>query len=356
MSVHTPSWERRLNGWAEEALESHASGEPLAVERRQLRKAYRHAAALTRKHSRTFAMASGLLPPAKRRAVRALYAFCRVSDDMVDEGGDNPLGALAQWRVRALVGRPQPDDLVALAWADARTRYRIPRRYAEQLLDGVGRDIVTTRYATFDDLAAYCYGVASTVGLMAMHIVGFAGPQAIPYAVKLGVALQLTNILRDVGEDWRMGRLYLPLDELAAFGLSEVDIAAASGIGGALAGSGGPPATEGGGMSRQWAEFMRFQVERNRSLYDEALPGVALLHPDGRFAIGGAAESYRAILDDIEEHGYDVFGRRAHTGSWEKLGALPGIWWRARVLGYGAGRHGWWRRRHGESHGPERRA
>lgn len=349
MSVRTPSWEHQLNGWAEEALESHAAGEPLAVDGRQLRRAYRHAAALTRRHSRTFAMASGLLPPAKRRAVRALYAFCRISDDLVDEGGDNPLGALAQWRVRSLVGRPQPDDLVAVAWADVRARYRVPRRYAEQLLDGVGRDIVTTRYGNFDDLAAYCYGVASTVGLMAMHIVGFAGPHAIPYAVKLGVALQLTNILRDVGEDWRMGRLYLPLDELASFGLGEVDIAAA-------AAKGSAPDTNTDRMSPRWIEFMRFQIDRNRALYEEALPGVALLHADGRFAIGGAAELYRAILDDIEEHGYDVFGRRAHTHGCEKLRSLPGIWWRARVQGYGGdGRAPWRRRRHGEDHGLERR-
>ncbi len=349
MSVHTPSWEHRLNGWAEEALESHAAGEPPAVERRQLGRAYRYAAALTRGHSRTFAMASGLLPPAKRRAVRALYAFCRVSDDLVDAGGENPLGALAQWRVHSLAGRPQPDDLVAVAWAHARARYRIPRRYAEQLLDGVGRDIVTARYATFDDLAAYCYGVASTVGLMAMHIVGFAGLQAIPYAVKLGVALQLTNILRDVGEDWRMGRLYLPLDELASFGLGEVDIAAAVSPYAAAAEERVTP---------RWKEFMHFQIARNRAIYEEALPGVALLHPDGRFAIGGAAELYRAILDDIEEHDYDVFGRRAYTGAWEKLQSLPGIWWRARVRGYGEGGLGrWGRRRHGdEDHGSERRA
>jgi phytoene synthase len=341
MSVHTPSWEHRLNGWAEEALDSYASVEPPAVERHHLRRSYRYATALTRRHSRTFSLASGLLPPAKRRAVRALYAFCRVSDDLVDEGSANPLRALAQWRVRALVGRPQPDDLVAVAWADTRARYSIPRRYAEQLLDGVGRDIVTTRYTTFDDLAAYCYGVASTVGLMAMHIVGFAGSHAIPYAVKLGVALQITNILRDVGEDWRMGRLYLPLEELAAFGLGELDIAAS-----VARSEEGSPGAERERVTPQWAEFMRFQIARNRMLYEEALPGIALLHPDGRFAIGGAAELYRAILDDIEEHNYDVFGRRAHTQAWEKVRSLPGIWWRACVRGYDDEAPRRWERRH----------
>ena len=107
-------------------------------------------------------------------------------------------------------------------------RHHIPTSYAEQLIDGVARDLTTTRYASFDDLAAYCYGVASTVGLLSMHIIGFAGREAIPYAVKLGVALQLTNILRDVREDWAAGRVYLPQEELAAFGLNDADISALS--------------------------------------------------------------------------------------------------------------------------------
>jgi len=180
---------------------------------------------------------------------------------------------LQAWRRRALTDDPPEDDAVALAWADARAHYRIPVEYAAQLIDGVARDVETTRYATFADLTEYAYGVASTVGLMAMHIVGFRGEEAIPYAVKLGVALQLTNVLRDVGEDWRNGRLYLPLDELDAFGLSEADVA--RGVEGDL--------------DRRWREMMRFQIARTRRLYAEALPGVALLHPDGRFAIAVAA-------------------------------------------------------------------
>jgi phytoene synthase len=162
-------------------------------------------------------------------------------------------------------------------------------------------------------LAEYCYGVASTVGLMTMHIIGFSGPEAIPYAVKLGVALQLTNMLRDVDEDWRAGRLYLPQEELAAFNLIEEDIAT-------------------GNVDDRWREFMRFQIERNRSLYSEALPGIAMLDPDGRFAISASAELYRAILDDIELHDWDVFQRRSYVGTWGKLRRLPGIWWRSKVV------------------------
>jgi phytoene synthase len=201
--------------------------------------------------------------------------------------------------------------LIPLAWAETRTRYGIPREYAEQLLEGVAQDLTKTRYANFDELAHYCYGVASTVGLMTMHIIGFSGSEAIPYAVKLGVALQLTNILRDVGEDWENGRVYLPQDELAAFGLTEADIAA-------------------GQVTENWRQFMRFQIERNRQLFEEAMPGIVMLGQQGQFAIAASAELYQAILESIEANDYDVFSKRAHLSGSEKLKRLPGIWWRAR--------------------------
>lgn len=202
---------------------------------------------------------------------------------------------------------------VALAWAEARSRFAIPRGYAQQLIEGVARDLVQTRYANFDQLAEYAYGVASTVGLMAMHITGYSSDRAIPYAVKLGVALQLTNILRDVAEDYRNGRLYLPQDELSAYNLSERDI-------------------EDGVVDDRWRAFMRFQVERTRRLYDEAQPGIALLDADGRFAIAAASTLYRAILDDIEAHDYNVFLRRAHLSLGGKLRRLPAIWWMSRSV------------------------
>ena len=127
------------------------------------------------------------------------------------------------------------------------------------------------------------------------------------------MALQLTNILRDVGEDWRAGRLYLPQDELADYGLAEDDI-------------------ENGVVDDRWRAFMRFQIDRTRTLYAEAVPGIALLDPDGRFAIGAAAGLYRGILDDIEAHDYDVFSRRAHVSTVGKLVKLPGIWWGSRRM------------------------
>ncbi len=311
MSVQMLSWESKLLELAHAGLDRAVSADPVPCANFALDRAYAYCEALTARHSRTFSLASALLPPSKRRAARALYAFCRISDDLIDRPAGRVEADLAAWR-RCVLEMPTPcDDPVALAWADTRLRYRIPRLYAEQLLDGVARDGVTRRYATFDDLAVYCYGVASTVGLMAMHIIGFAGPHAIPYAVKLGVALQLTNILRDVQEDWRAGRLYLPLEELKQFGLSEADVAE-------------------GRVDDRWRAFMRFQIARTRRLYAEAMPGIRLLAPDGRLAIAAAAQLYRAILDDIERHDYNVFTRRAHIGALGKLRRLPGIWWRWR--------------------------
>jgi phytoene synthase len=312
MNSQALTWENRLVALAQDGLESHAPALALSGDGNDLAAAYVECERITHEHSRTFYLASGLLSPDKRAAARALYAFCRASDDLIDRSAGDRAAELAAWRQCALGMPPACDLPVALAWADTRARYRIPRRYAEQLIAGVARDLAVQRYATFDELAAYCYGVASTVGLMAMHIIGFAGAHAIPYAVKLGVALQMTNILRDVGEDWRVGRLYLPADELADFGLTEADVAASR-------------------VDDRWRAFMRFQIDRTRRLYAEAMPGIALLDPSGRFAIAAAAELYRAILDDIAIHDYDVFTRRAHVSALGKLRRLPGIWWRMRT-------------------------
>lgn len=307
-------WEARLVNLAHEGLNALSAPATTTADAALLRRAYQACAEITRRHSRTFYLASGLLPKDKRRAARALYAFCRVSDDIVDRSlHAGRLDELEAWRRRALAAHPAESDLVALAWADTRARFGIPTRYAEQLLDGVASDLSKSRYETFDELAAYAYAVASTVGLMAMHIIGFRGPEAVPYAIKLGVALQMTNILRDVSEDWKNGRLYLPQEDLERFGLTEADIAA-------------------GKVTPTWRKFMRFQIERVRRLYAESWPGIAMLEADGRFAIAAAADLYEAILEDIEAHDYDVFSRRAHLSAWGKLRRLPGIWLKTQAL------------------------
>jgi phytoene synthase len=286
---------------------------PIANEE-ALEAAYAYCDEVTAQHSRSFHLASSLLPIEKQRAVRALYAFCRISDDIIDQQSSTHSEAEKQmqaWRHNAFSNHPPMEDLAAVAWADARMRYHIPIHYAEQLVEGVSRDLHQSRYESFADLTTYCYSVASTVGLMSMHIIGFSGPEAVPYAIKLGLALQLTNILRDVGEDWQRGRLYLPLDELAAFNLTEADISA-------------------GVVDDRWRQFMRFQVARNRQLYAEAWPGIELLSRNGRFSIAAAADLYRAILTDIENHDYDVFNRRAYIGTWGKLRRLPKLWAQSR--------------------------
>jgi phytoene synthase len=322
--MHVQSaWETTLLGWATMALETgthpvHA----VQPDARSMDAAYAACSRLTSHHSRTFFLASALLPADKRQAVRALYAFCRLTDDTVDAAGGSAQArrvALEKWRDESLEQHPVDgsdlSSMVARAWFDARVRYHVPVGYAQQLIDGVARDLIQPRYESFDDLAAYSYGVAATVGLMAMHIIGFAGQDALPYAVRLGVALQMTNILRDVGEDWRAGRLYLPSEELAAFNLSEDDIMHMAAT---------------GNIMQPWRSFMRFQIQRNRQLYDHGVPGIALLNRDGRFAIGAAADLYRAILNEIEANDYDVFTQRAHVSRIGKLRRLPAIWWRSR--------------------------
>lgn len=278
-----------------------------------LGRAYQETRMITARHSRSFYLASAFLPEEKRAAVRALYAFCRIVDDIVDESPDEQEqgSQLDYWRAMVETTAFDDEDLVAAAWADTLARYHIPRHYALQLINGVERDLHQARYQTFEELALYCYGVASTVGLMSMYIVGFKSSDAVPYAIKLGVALQMTNILRDVGEDYENGRLYLPREELAFHGIRETDIAE-------------------GRITDNWSQFMNFQIERTRRLYEESWAGLKLLEPEGRFAIGAASVFYQGILDDIERNDYDVFTRRAHLTAFGKISRIPALWFRVR--------------------------
>ena len=305
-------WEKNLMDLAYKAFQPVTLNVSVsAVASPTLKNAYLTCERTTAEHSRSFHIASALLPTSKRKAVRALYAFCRVADDIVDEGEGPRQTRFGQFKRNILSPRPYADDGVALAWADTRYTYRIPLGYTVQLLEGVERDLYQNRYETFEELALYCYGVASTVGLMSMHIIGFESPNAIRYAVKLGVALQLTNVLRDVGEDWRSGRLYLPREELDAFQLSSGDIARQQ-------------------VDDRWRNFMRYQIKRTRKLYAESQPGIAMLHPEGRFAVSAAAGLYQGILDDIEAHDYDVFSRRAYVRGPAKAAALARAYWQSK--------------------------
>lgn len=281
-----------------------------------LETAHKYCRNLTSIYSKSFYMASGLFGYEKRKAIRALYAFCRTTDDIIDIQGVHGETALIAWRKHALGFVPRANDPVSIVWAETRKKYKIPTIYARQLIDGVEKDVLVNRYRTFSELADYCYGVASTVGLMSMHIIGYKDESARRYAIKLGVALQLTNILRDISEDYQMGRIYLPQEEMEQFGITENHL-------------------KEGKLDENWTSFMKYQIERTRSIYLEARPGIDLLDPSGRLAVAAAAAFYEGILNKIESQNYDVFSGRACLGKWEKIKLLPGLWmkygWPARL-------------------------
>ena len=262
-----------------------------------------------RQNSKTFYLATALLPQRQRRAIRALYAFCRASDDLVDVQGATQ-AEVEHWRAAASLPPEHQADPLLYIWASTRQEYQVDLFYQEELISGVASDVQPVVYRTWDQLQDYCYHVASTVGLLSIPIVGLrkgaAFEQAAPYAIKLGIALQLTNILRDIGEDAGHGKVYLPEEDLERFNLTRADIL-------------------NGACDERFVALVKFEIRRARSLYRQALPGIALLSPSGQLAVGAAALLYRAILDEIEAIGYRVQQRRAHTSGGKKLALLPKI-------------------------------
>lgn len=271
-----------------------------------LAECYRLCRDVAREHSKTFYLSSLFLAPSKRRAIWAIYAYCRTADDIVDRlaaGRPDRLAALDAHEEKLLAavdgGAEEP---IFIALADAMARFAIPIEAARDLLRGGRMDVSVSRYETIDELLVYCDLVAATVGLLTAPILGYERPEALAYGVNLGRAMQLTNILRDVGEDARMGRIYLPLAELRRFGCSEEGIFA-------------------GTIDDAWVALMRFQIDRARALYAEAEPGIALLESDARYTVRLALDLYRKILDAIEANGYDVFTKRAYVPLRDKLTA-----------------------------------
>ena len=283
-----------------------------------LESAYQVAEAITKEYSKSFYLATGMLPKAQRRAIRALYGFCRETDNIVDDPQVVQHSDLNWWR--EAVNRPwqNQDRAVLMAWAHTRDLNNVPLLYGNELIEGCEMDLTRSRYQTFPELERYCYCVASTVGLMAMHILGTAtGVQyedAKPYAIRIGIALQLTNILRDVGEDARRGRIYLPLEDMARFQVSEEDII-------------------GGKLHERTIRLLQFEIERAYHLYEEAWPGIAFLTEKARFAVAVATDVYKGILGKIIENRYNVFTQRAFLTRSEKLRRLPAIWVRTQRLG-----------------------
>jgi 15-cis-phytoene synthase len=282
--------------------------------------------AVVRAHARTFHLASAFLPAEKRRAAFALYAFCRVADDIVDRadhartagGAQNPetrlaLAAHERKLQDALNGKPS--DPVFRELDRVMRTFGVPASVLRELLDGVAMDLRPVRYETWADLAGYCEGVASSVGEMCTYVFGVQGDAgvrevALRHARTLGLAMQLTNILRDVGEDARRGRCYLPVQDLAAVGLTPADI-----LDGTLVAS-----------DPRWLQLMRQQIARANALYEAAIPGIPLLAPDAQRCASACATGYRGILKEIEEIGFGSLTQRARLGTASRLKVMWQVW------------------------------
>ena len=232
----------------------------------------------------------------------AIYAFCRSADDVADSSlpAEQRLAAIDDWRDRLVAAfDARPDHPIMVAFADAVKQFYIPIEPALQLLSGARQDVVVRRYETYEELRRYCYLVASTVGLLVCPLLGYESG-ALGYGIELGRAMQMTNILRDVGEDSRLGRIYLPAEDLRRFNYTEARLLE-------------------GTVDRDFVALMRFQIARVRAMYEEAAPGIELLAPGSRYTVRLALSLYRRILAEIERNGYDVFTRRAHVPARAKL-------------------------------------
>jgi phytoene synthase len=276
-------------------------------------------ATLTRRSGSNFYYSFLFLPRRQREAMYALYAFCRTVDDAVDQGGGTPTEqrrALAEWRAelkRVYGGRPSHP--IALRLAEVVRVYPIAQEHLEAILDGVEMDVDKRRYASFEELYEYCYRVAAAVGLCCIEIFGYTDPRARDYAVNLGVALQLTNILRDLRTDGERGRIYLPLDELRRFGCPEEDFLR-------------------GRYSQAYFELMRFQADRTHAYYRAARAArAALPRVDRRRLVAAEIMGviYLALLRTIEARRFRVFGRRIRLSAPRKLALALGVFLRAQL-------------------------
>jgi len=276
---------------------------------RGLQASYRFCDALSRREARNFYCAFLLLPRARRRSMCALYAFMRHTDDLADEPASvmDKARALEDWRQAldaALAGESDPKTWPGLpALADTVARHGIPATLLHEVIKGVSMDIEPRGFATFDELADYCHHVASVVGLCCLHIWGYRseGGEAERLAEHCGFALQLTNILRDVGDDARNGRTYLPRDDLERFGVKPEDLSANS------------------RPSDRVRELLAFEGRRAYEFYDDAQQLVPLVDPVGRPVLRTIVGIYRALLDEIARRDYRVLDGRVSVPTWRKL-------------------------------------
>jgi 15-cis-phytoene synthase len=280
-----------------------------------------------RDRARTFWFAARFLPAHTRAAVHQLYSFARAVDDLVDEPTSleteekrATLMAWHAWLGSAVSAEHAPDPRLATQLQPLLVDNRVPGHYLQLLLEGVASDLDRQEIASWPELREYCFKVASSVGLGMCHLLGAGDdPLARAAAVDLGIAMQLTNILRDLWDDVRVGRVYLPADELAAHGSSPEHLLWL----GSKVATDGPKA-----IDAPFRELMRAQIQRARAHYASGLDGVSRLAPDVRFGILVAGRLYAAILEVIEAADYDVFSRRASTSGWQKVSSTA-RWWLA---------------------------
>jgi 15-cis-phytoene synthase len=269
--------------------------------------AYAETDRITRETARNFAWGIRLLPAPKRRAIAALYAFARQVDDLADR--ERPAKAeLKVWRIAA-EALPESRDgcAVLVALADAMERYPIPKQALVDLVDGALMDCERTRYATWEELREYCRRVAGAVGIACAAVYGPSSwDEARPRAETLGLALQQINIMRDVPEDWSLGRVYLPQDELERFGVSEEDIGARRG-------------------GEGWRPLMEYQAARADALMREGLQLLALLDRRSALCVRTFAGIYHGLLEQMRARDYDVFSERPHLSAVAKMKAVAAL-------------------------------
>ncbi|XP_068639702.1 phytoene synthase 2, chloroplastic [Aristolochia californica] len=278
-----------------------------------LNEAYDRCADICAEYAKTFYMGTMLMTPERRRAIWAIYVWCRRTDELVDGPNASHITptALDRWekRLEDLFGG-RPYDMFDAALSDTVSKFPVDIQPFKDMIEGMRMDLVKSRYKNFDELYLYCYYVAGTVGLMSVPIMGIdpnsqASTESVyNAALALGLANQLTNILRDVGEDARRGRIYLPQDELSQAGLCEEDIFA-------------------GRVTDKWRSFMKNQIKRARMFFKEAEEGVTELNPASRWPVWASLLLYRQILDEIEANDYNNFTKRAYVSKTKKIMALP---------------------------------
>lgn len=287
-----------------------------------LRDSYLECRRLNAEHGKTYFLATRLLPLAKRPYVHALYGFARYADEIVDDLAstltpEEKRTWLTSWSTGILddIREGRSNDAIGMALIDTINRWQIPHHYFEAFLHSMAMDLTIAEYASYEALSEYVYGSAAVIGLEMVHILGVTKPhlleETLVGAKKLGIAFQLANFIRDVGEDLERGRIYLPLDELQQFGIDKERLQSRR-------------------VDREFKDALAFQINRVRVLQREAEATIANLTPESHGCIKAASELYCGIVDEVEKIDYQVFTKRAKTSTYRRLKVAFPAWWQMR--------------------------